>query len=391
MSNLKIFSLAFIFSLPIFISITNQWSISLSRYVNDMGPFIATLPASFIISSIYIFLFLSANFLKNQLQIGGDKILGFVLLTFPLLAVFLYVTHFPGKMFIFIYTIFFYLCASFYLTKITYFNYLNLIKSLFYLQMLYGLLSYLMVNNYAPGVSMGTLIPGVLVIYNYEQYYSFGSALCAGLLIMTKNTNLYKKLFYFGAGFFLSTITENVTSQLFILALLFLSLITMTLSHNFVISLKPSFFIIGFLFSISIPIFSWFFYEYFPNYVGSPTSHGMWSRIIIHHHWIESINFFDLLLPLTSADWFHDWGWQPHHQLLNSLWYGGIFLLILNLIFNLIIVSKAFSYDYIVFGFFYFFVGSAAEPLTHPFLLLQFYLLVAASNVVRKKELIFLR
>jgi hypothetical protein len=73
------------------------------------------------------------------------------------------------------------------------------------------------------------------------------------------------------------------------------------------------------------------------------------------------------------------------------LWYGGIFLLILNLIFNLIIVSKAFSYDYIVFGFFYFFVGSAAEPLTHPFLLLQFYLLVAASNVVRKKELIFLR
>ena len=385
MSKKDVFFIGFLFSLPVFISITDKLSIKFSRYAYDIDSYILTIPLSFAIITILLPLFFSVQILKDQIKKGGDSILRYIFLLMPLLVLISLAAKFPAHFFIFIYSIFFYVACLHLFRKISPENYFSLIKYLFYFQVGYGISSHLIVNYSLPSSPLGTLIPNFLIIYNYEQYYSFGSALCASILIIGNWSNSLSKVLFAVAAFYVSKITENTTSQLFLMGIIFLFLLSAGLKNLIHANLKNIFLSLGLLFSISIPFFAWLVYEYFPEYVGSPSSHGLWARIITHHHWIEAVGFFDILLPLTSADWFYDFGWQPHHQLYNSLFYGGIFYLILNLAFNLSVISKTYSRDYIVFGFFYFFVGSSLEPLTHPFLFLQFYLLAAASHALKRQ------
>jgi hypothetical protein len=386
MSKNSIFWMSFLFSLPIFVSITDEWSVSFSRYVYDNVTYVGTVPVSFLISSISIFLFFPIYFLRKEIAKGVNPLYGYILLVLLLFASFSFLSNAPKSFLIFIFIIVFYSCSFRIFENITQKNYFNLIKYLFLFQFIYAISSHFVVSWSTPPPYLGTLIPDIFVIYNYEQYYSLGCAISVCLIYLNKHVKILYKMFFVVAAFYIGSITGNITSQLFVICVIFIFFLNSLLKQIFKMNLKPYFLIGGSFFLISIPLAAWFFNEFFSSYVGSPSSHGLWARIITHHKWIDVLSFNEIFMPLTSAHWYSDFGWQPHHQLYNSLFYGGIFFLFINLFFNLFIISKVFSSEYIVFGLFYFLVGASLEPLTHPFLFLQFYLLAAASRALRNNH-----
>ncbi len=385
--QLLIFS--FILSAPIFISIDRYKKINLSRTAENFD-YLISMPLSLIFFIGLILYWLVRSIFINKIEI---KLTGLSILIFLSSTAWIYslINSDYLKNNLLILLIFIYISAVIQTyQKINHDLYYKLIKSMMDWSLIFGLCAVIAFYINDRIIILGEIYPSIISIYNFEQYYSLGCVLLYGLYY-----NKFKDKIVNFIYFILIEVTVLVSSNLTAQVMLIIIPIINILFINKKLKKNEINYYLRFLWIIAIimipilfPIISWMVLSYCQDSFTSLESSGIGQRIIIHYKIIENINIENFFTALSMSSSINNLINEPHHQFLNYWYYGGFIQMILTISCYLFMIIKLEEYDFLIYSIFYLLVSTMLEAFTHPYLLIQFFLLVSLAYNLNKKRYI---